>query len=119
MTDLKFSILEICYSTNINREVQIIDLLNRGLQDPVVVSYAVEELEIQGFIKSSSQKVRLTSDGAIAFESEKEIREKIAEEKRNHSKNQRYTIISLVISFLSFLAGFLFDLITDVILNLS
>ena len=119
MTDLKFAILDICYSTNINRDVETIDLLNRGLQDPVVVSYAIEELEIQGFIRTSSQRVRLTSEGAIAFESEKEIREKIAEDKRNQSKNQRYTVISLVISFLSFLAGIFVDLLTDLILNLS
>lgn len=91
MNDLKYAILEILYNRRPYRTEDKTDLMNLGIANPTEMRYAFEELEALKYVKVPplTNHIELTPQGANAYESEKEIREKRACDDAQKASEQR------------------------------
>ena len=107
MTDLKFNLLGMLYEASPLHPLKELDLINSGYAEPVKIDDAIEDLVTQDYIKASltSNNLKITSLGRIAYESEKEKRYDNACNKRQQSFNNKIAIASLLMSPIVFFLG--------------
>lgn len=115
MSDLKFFLLDVLYHSP-SRQENTVDLINRNPKCAVSIKYALDELEEASFIKpfACSNKVELTSNGANAYEAEKEKRYNQACEERQQSFDNKISIASILIPLVTFLIGIIVEACTNI-----
>lgn len=116
MTDLKYSILGVLYSSQPRQESKI-NLINRNLDTPNSTSYAIDELIEAKFIKPvlGTDKVELTSSGANAYEEANEKRNTQAEQKRQQRFDNKISVASVLIPTITFVLGLIVEACTHAI----
>ena len=99
MTDLKFSILKVLYTSPTRRTTKT-ELFNRKFASPTDTMNTIKDLIEAKLLKVEigSDQVRMTSLGADAFESAQEERREQAKSEKQYRFNKKTTIISLVIA---------------------
>ena len=119
MTDLKYFILKLMYNSE-NYTTDLMSILNSKIATPCEIQTAIDSLSSAPtiYVKNipCSHKYTLTNEGICALESEQELRDKIAEEEKLRSSNEkqqkfdnRLSIANVVIPVITFILGLLFD----------
>ena len=107
MTDVKFDILGILYGSPIRTEDRTIISNRLSPSDPTPVKYALYELEKMGYIVSvtCSNKVKLTDDGANAYELEEEVRKEHSNQQRQQRFQNKISVASVLVPAVTFILG--------------
>ena len=102
MTDLKYNLLKMLYDASPIHPLKEIDLINSGLASPVKIDDAIDDLVSQDYIKASitSNSLKITSLGRIAYESEKETRDSNAQREATEYKHYRSNKILLILGLI-------------------
>ena len=110
MTDLKYSILGVIYSSRPRQESKI-NLINRHFDTPESTDYAIKELIEAKFIMPilGSDKVELTPLGATAYEQANEERKSQAEQKRQQRFDNKISVASVLVPLVTFFFGIIVE----------
>ena len=122
MTDLKYSILGVLYSSQYRQESKI-NLINLNFDTPISTSHALDDLVESKFIKPilGTDKFKLTSSGATAYEQAKHDRKKQAENKRQQRFQNKVSVASVLVPLITFFIGIIVEFqinIVDLLLSL-
>ena len=100
MTDLKFKILKTLYEKYPTREESKSVFLTPKFADLVLSKYAIEELEDKEYIKPiyGTNKYKLTSSGANAFEDAQEERDRVTKGEKQHRFTTALAIVSTTVA---------------------
>ena len=117
MTDLKFQILKLLYETYPFRELSMMDIFNSISDDKNLIHNALKELKSKEYIKqlTCSNVFQLTDSGADVFEQIQEEREQASKHEKQQSFDNKISKASLLVPFITFILGIVFDHYTDVI----
>lgn len=116
MTDLKYSILGVLYSSHSRQESKI-NLINRNFDTPVSTSHALDDLVENKFIKPvlGTDKVELTPLGATAYEQAKYDRKKQAENKRQQRFQNKLSVASVLVPLVTFFIGIIVEFQVNIV----
>ena len=117
MTDLKFQILKLLYETYPLRELSRMDIIHSINENPIHTHNALKELKSKEYIKqlTCSDVFKLTESGADVFEQIQEEREQASKHEKQQSFDNKISIASILIPFITFILGIVFEHYTDFI----
>ena len=117
MTDLKFQILKLLYETYPFRELSMMDIFNSISDDKNLIHNALKELKSKEYIKqlTCSDVFKLTDSGADVFEQIQEERKQASKHEKQQRFDNKISIASVLIPFITFILGIVFEHYTDFI----
>ena len=116
MTDLKFKILKLLYENYPRRELSMVDIINSINADAIYTHNALKELKSKAYIKqlTCSDVFKLTESGAELFEQLQEEREKESKKEKQQRFDNKISVASVLIPFITFILGIMFEHYTDI-----
>lgn len=116
MTDLKYSILGVLYSSQPRRESRA-NLINRHFGTPIATGYAIDELIEAKLVVPvlCSDKVELTSLGANAYEQAEEERRNQAEQKIQQRFDNKISVASVLVPLITFFLGIIVEFQVNIV----
>lgn len=117
MTDLKFNILKLLYNTLPQRNLSLGDIIDSLPDDKVLIYNALKELQSRGIIENlpCSNFFKLTLSGAEEFEQIQEKRTKESKQESQQRFDNKISVASLLIPFVTFVLGLLVDHYTNIV----
>lgn len=117
MTDLKFNILKLLYNTHTQRNLSLGDIIDSLPDDKVLIYNALKELQSRGIIENlpCSNFFKLTLSGAEVFEQIQEERTKESKQESQQRFDNKISVASLLIPFVTFILGLLVDHYTNIV----
>lgn len=117
MTDLKFNILKLLYNTHPQRNLSLGDIIDSLPDDKVLIYNALKELQSREIIENlpCSNFFKLTLSGAEVFEQIQEERTKESKQESQQRFDNKISVASLLIPFVTFILGLLVDHYTNIV----
>ena len=117
MTDLKFNILKLLYNTHTQRNLSLVYIIDSLPDDKVLIYNALKELQSRGIIENlpCSNFFKLTLSGAEVFEQIQEERTKESKQESQQRFDNKISVASLLIPFVTFILGLLVDHYTNIV----
>lgn len=119
MTDLKFNILKLLYEAYPSRELKFGEIITSVSADPTLTKIALKEL--QSYPNKPLEKTpcsdvyKLTDSGAYLYEQLKEERKQASKQESQQSFDNKISVASLLVPFVTFILGLLVDHYTDLV----
>lgn len=117
MTDLKFQILKLLYEKYPMRELSMMDIIHSINEEAIHTHNALKELNSKEYIKqlTCSNVFKLTNSGADVFEQIQEEREKASKQESQQRFDNKISVASLLVPFITFILGLLVDHYTNLV----
>ena len=119
MTDLKFDILKLLYSSYPLRERKFGEIIESVSADPTLIKNALKELQSPSHMLvenlTCSDVYKLTALGAEVYEQLQEEREQASKTERQQSFDNKIAVASLLVPSITFVLGLLVDHYTDLV----